>query len=181
MVPRSGDGHPEQPALEGAHRGFLLRLGVIEATDVERAVGDEQPELLRGGPADIAGVAAAAGLGLLAGALDGDHEVAKMQALTRRPRVAARRGLRPPAVRSGRNASGGNRGNDNTSVGPVLPMCVALSSASSASSERTSPIEAGAGTSTASSAAVMARASEAIETGAWTASRTTTSTRHGGR
>ena len=55
-----------------------------------------------------------------------------------------RRRARPdPGMRG--NASGGRSGKDSTSVGPSRPCASALSSASSASSVRMSPIEAGAG------------------------------------
>ena len=173
-----GIGHPEQPALEGAHRGLLVRLGVVEAADMERAVRDEEAELFGGGPADIAGVAAAAGLGLLAGALDRDHEVAKVRAGDRAA-AADRRGGRPLAA--GPERLGREQRERQHVRRAGLAHVGAFSPASSASSERISPIDAGAGAPAASRAAVMARTSAAIATGAWTPSRTVTSTRHGGR
>ena len=57
-------------------------------------------------------------------------------------------GGQPPSAAlpgCGGNAPGGRSGNESTSVGPVLPMWVALSAASSASSDRIRPIDAGRG------------------------------------
>ena len=76
---------------------------------------------------------------------------------SRRPGGRAKNGAPAPdaVVRPGcgGNASGGTSGNDSTSVGPSTPMCVAFNRASSASSARISPIDAGAGAPAASSAA----------------------------
>jgi hypothetical protein len=72
----------EEPGLEGAHRRFLGRFGVVPATDVEGAVGRQKAQLVGGGPADVAGLAAVAGLGLLDGALDGDDDVANVLSAT---------------------------------------------------------------------------------------------------
>jgi len=83
---------------------------------------------------------------------------------------------RAPAC--GGNASGGRSGNDSTSVGPVLPRCSALRRASSRSSDRISPIEAGAGAPPAPSAEATQRASAIPGSGAMTRSRTLRSTRH---
>ena len=99
---------------------------------------------------------------------------------TMSPRWAGVRGQRDAHPGGTDRASNGN---DSTSVGPVLPMWVALSPASSASSLRISPIEAG---GTASSHRIQgrrrsARASEATDTGDATAGRTSTSIRQGGR
>jgi hypothetical protein len=38
----------EKAQLQGSHRRLLGRLGVIEAAEVERAVGDEKPQLVGG-------------------------------------------------------------------------------------------------------------------------------------
>ena len=167
--------------LESAHRGLLGRLGVVPAADVERAVGHEEPQLVGRRPADVAGLAAAAGRGLLDRALDRDDDVAEMG---RGPgqHAASRRAPRPRAGRVIGNAAGGSSGNDSTSVGPCWPRCAALSSASSASSVRISPIEAGEGAPAASSAAAIARASPAAGTGGDDARRgPSRSTRHGPR
>ncbi len=66
----AGSRRPEQLILEGAHGGLLCRLGVVPAADVEGAVGREEAQLVGGGPAHVAGLAAAAGLGLLGRPLD---------------------------------------------------------------------------------------------------------------
>ena len=128
-------------------------------------MGHEQAQLLRRGPSDIAGLAATAGLGLLDRPLDRHHDVAEVDAGPGRARDS---GADAPRA----NADGGSSGNDRTSVGPRLPMCAAFSAASSESSVRTSPIDAGDGASTSSSAAATVRASTAPATGDRTPSRT---------
>ena len=45
---------------------------------------DEEPQLVGGRPPQISGLAAAARLGLLDGPLDGDHDVAEVEARSRR-------------------------------------------------------------------------------------------------
>ena len=79
------------------------------------------------------------------------------------------------------NAPGGRSGNDRTSVGPSLPMWVRLSAASSASSARISPIDAGLGAPAASSAPAIARARTDAGSSLGTSSRHSTSIRHGAR
>ena len=169
-------------SLEAAHRGLFGRVGVVPAADVERAVDHEEPQLVGRRPADVAGLAAAAGLGLLDRPLDRDDDVAEMRSAAGRQREAGR--PRPRLThRPGwaGNASGGSSGNDRTSVGPVLPRCAALSAASSASSDRISPIEAGDGAPPASSAAATARARARPGDRGGDAVRTVRSTRHGPR
>ena len=63
------------------------------------------------------------------------------RAATGKPRSSTPVRRRPRA----RESLGRSSGNDSTSVGPSLPMCSTLSSASSASSDRISPIEAARG------------------------------------
>ena len=74
----------------------------------------------------------------------------------RRPGGSSKVGVAAPE----RNTSGGNSGNESTSVGPSWPMWVAFSSASSRSSLRMSEIDAGVGARPPSSArpTVLARA-----------------------
>ena len=95
----------------------------------------------------------------------------------RRPRPCRR----PSEPGCGGNASGGSSGNDSTSVGPALPSASALRPASSASSVRIRPIEAGEGAPAAVSAAATARASAATGDRRRDAVRTSRSIRHGGR
>ena len=80
----------QEPALERAHRGFLGGLGVVHAHDVERAVGHEEPELVGRRPADVTGLAAAAGLGLLDGPLDRHDDVAEVRPAAARTRQRER-------------------------------------------------------------------------------------------
>lgn len=63
--------HPgaEELSLERPHRCLLDRFGVVPAADVERTVRDEQTQLVRRRPADVAGLAATTGLCLLHGSL----------------------------------------------------------------------------------------------------------------
>jgi len=46
---------------------------------VEGAVGRQEAQFVRRGPSHVACLATVAGLGLLGGALDGDHDVAEMR------------------------------------------------------------------------------------------------------
>ena len=170
--------------LQGAHRGLLGRFGMVPAAQVQRAVDREQPELVGRRPADVAGLAATALDGLLDRPLDRDDDVAEMQAPAGRQRKG--RGRRSAPARPGRDGgggktSGGRSGNDRTSVGPRLPRWSAFSSASSASSDRIRPIDAGDGAPAASAARTIARASAAPEIGAWTPARIVRSTRQGPR
>ena len=71
-------------SLEGAHRGLLGRFGVVPAADVERAMGREEAKLVGSGRAHVAGLAAAAGPGLLGSAFDGNDDVAEMPTAARR-------------------------------------------------------------------------------------------------
>ena len=85
-------------------------------------MGHEEAELVGGRPADVARVAAATGLGLFDGPLDRHDDVAEVRLVPGGSgnAVCARR-WRPE-----RRTPAGS-GNDSTSVGPALPMCVALS------------------------------------------------------
>src|SRR5512142_994956 len=82
----------QQALLEGSHRRLVRRLRVIPATQMERPVRCKQSELVRRRPADIARLAAAALLGLLDRALDGDRDVADVG-----PSAAPRLGRLPLA------------------------------------------------------------------------------------
>src|SRR6478735_10677845 len=85
MVSRPGVRLPgEQVSLERAHRGLLVRLRVVPAADVERAVGHEEAELVASVPAHVAGVAAPSLLRLVDGPFDGDDDVAEVLARARR-------------------------------------------------------------------------------------------------
>src|SRR3954469_17231541 len=77
---------PEQPALEGAHRGFLVGLRMVPTADVEGAVRHEQAHLVRGRPGDVTRLPAATLAGLLDGPLDEDDDVAEMRPPARRQR-----------------------------------------------------------------------------------------------
>src|SRR5579862_5587736 len=93
------------------------------------------------------------------------------------------RGARWPAaarrvLRAG-NASGGSIGNDSTSVGPSWPRCSWFSSASSASSVRTTVTPPGIGAPAASSAAPTARTRTVSGATRSVPARRTTSIRHG--
>src|SRR5690349_1674883 len=68
----------KQPLLEGPHLSFLGRFGMVPATQMERAVGHEQPELVGRRPPDVAGLPAASGRRLVHRALDGDDDVAEV-------------------------------------------------------------------------------------------------------
>ena len=95
-----------------------------------------------GGPADVAGLAATAGRGLLDRALDGDDDVARGAGAgpAGGGNVGRRARRRPVLARDAAGTPpGGSSGNDSTSVGPSLPMCVALRPASSASSAEDQP------------------------------------------
>ena len=107
---------------------------------------DEEAQLVRRRPADVAGLAAAA--------LARPAAIARSTETTMSPRCG--RAGRRQDERAGRprraaaavpgcagKASGGSSGNESTSVGPASPMCVALSAASSVVGERISPSEAG--------------------------------------
>ena len=125
-----GTGYAVGPAAPSSRRSSARiarsssAVGVVPAADVERAVGHEQAQLVGGRPADVAGLAAAARLGLLARPLDGDDDVAEVRAGGRAAEADGRGAASAARVR--RNASGGSNGNDSTSVGPVLPMCVGV-------------------------------------------------------
>src|SRR6187431_2278311 len=80
MVARSAAILGEESLLERAHRGLFGRLGVVPAAQMEHAVGHEEPELVDRRPADVAGLAAPAGLGLADRALDRDRDVADVDA-----------------------------------------------------------------------------------------------------
>ena len=133
---------PPRPARRGPSR----RRGACRAS--------RGGELVASAPADVAGLAAATLLGLLDGPLDRDDHVAEVLAACR---AAGRtpRGRSSIAASGGRpgcggNAAGGSSGNERTSVGPSLPMWVALRSASSASFDRIRPMDAGLGAPAAS-------------------------------
>ena len=68
----------QQSLLERPHGCLFLRGGVIPSTNVQHAVGDEQPQLVRCGPADIPGLAAPTRPCLSRRALDRDDDVAKV-------------------------------------------------------------------------------------------------------
>ena len=125
----------EEPLLQGAHRVPLSGIGVVPAADVQGAVGHEEPQLVGRRPADVAGLAAAALVGLGDGALDRDRRCRPGAAGRRRQDERAGRmgaaGGRAPGC--GGNASGGRSGNDRTSVGPRRPCASAFNAASSAS------------------------------------------------
>ena len=91
----------KQPRLEGTHRGFLGGFGVVPAADVECTVGGEEAQFVGRGPADVAGLAAAAGLGLLDRPLDGDHDVAEVGTTTGRERERTARCRVPRPVAPG--------------------------------------------------------------------------------
>src|SRR6185436_16548060 len=151
----------KEPRLESPHRGLFGGFGVVPAADVEGAVGRQEAQFVRRGPSHVACLATVAGLGLLGGALDGDHDVAEVRpAAGREWEVGLGDSGRGTQSCSGK-ASGASNGNDSTSVGPVFPRCAALSTASSASSDRINPSEAGPGAPAAVSAAAVARASAA--------------------
>ncbi len=109
---------------------------------------DEEAQLVRGRPADVAGLAAAAGLGLLDGALHGDDDVAEVEAgagrqeeraaaVERASRSGRRRARRPAGVgrvrlrrqererqdvgRAGRAHVGGVQGGELRVVGEDQP------------------------------------------------------------
>src|SRR6476661_614662 len=71
----------EQLPFQLPHRPLLRRLCVVPAAHVERPVGHEEPELVRGGPADVAGLATAALGGLRGRPLDRNDDVAEMRPL----------------------------------------------------------------------------------------------------
>src|SRR6185312_2545736 len=60
----------EESSFEGAHGHLLCGFGVVPTADVEGAVRREEAQFVGGGPAHVAGLAAAACLGLLDGAFD---------------------------------------------------------------------------------------------------------------
>ena len=167
----SGSHSCEQFAFEGAHRGLLGRFGVIPAADMQRPMRDEQAQLVgRRPPADVARVPATPGFRLFSCALDRDDDVAEMRQAAGWEREDRRRGTRAEGL-------GGSSGNDSTSVGPSLPRCIALSSASSRSSLRISPMLAGTGARPASSARPTTRASSVAGRICGTPPRRSTSTR----
>ena len=69
----------KEPSLEGAHRCLLDRFGMIPTADVERAMRDEQAQLVRRRPADVAGLTATTGLRLLHGSLHRHDDVAQVE------------------------------------------------------------------------------------------------------
>src|SRR4051794_36297518 len=90
----------EEAALELAHRRLFLRLRMIPAADVERPVGHEESELVPRVPADVAGLAATAGGGLVHGPFDRHDHVAQVHASAGREREGCLRTLAPgPAAR----------------------------------------------------------------------------------
>ena len=112
----------QQASLERAHRRLLVGLRVVPAADVQGAVGRRAGAARRRRPADVAGLAAPAGLGLLDRPLDRDDDVAEVGPAARRQRERPAAGVpaRPSRPGCGGNASGGSSGNDSTSVGPSL-------------------------------------------------------------
>src|SRR6187431_2629259 len=76
---RSGWDGGEQPALQRPHGGFFLGFCMVPPADVEGAVRHEEPQLVGRGPANVAGVAASAGLGLLDRPLHGDDDVPEVR------------------------------------------------------------------------------------------------------
>ena len=173
----------QQATLQRPHRGLLVGLRVVPAADVQDAMGDEQPQLVGGGPADVAGVAATTGLRLFHRPLHRHDDVAEVQPAARRQ--GEERRLRRPERSSGRDAAGtpraGPAGTTARPSGRPCPCASAFSPASSASSARISPIDAGAGAPAASSAAATTRPRAAPPSGDRTPSRTSRSIRHGGR
>ena len=78
--PSSGRRHaPEERPLERAHRGLLGRLRVVPAAEVERAMDDEEAQLVGRRPAHVARLAAASLPGLGDRPLDGDDDVAEVE------------------------------------------------------------------------------------------------------
>ena len=190
----------EEAPLERPHRRLLHGLRVVPAADVQSAVRHQQPELVRGSPANVACLAASP-LGRLGnGAFHGDHDVAEVDPCARRQheRVGApgRRRRRPcvrrPCVRGAAgpgggcagaapgctgNADGGSSGNDRTSVGPSWPRWATLSDSISMSSVRITDSEDPAGAAPATSAAATTRAVSAPGMTRRTPGRTVTSMR----
>ena len=104
----------QQDALALAHRGGLVRFGMIVAEHVKDAVHDEQRQLV----VDAAAVIGRRGRG--------DRRA--------HDDVAEEHGC---AV-EGFAASAASSGNDSTSVGPATPMCSAFNAAISAGSTKVS-------------------------------------------
>ena len=136
---------------------------MVVATDVERAVGHQQEQLIGGRPADVPGLAAAAALGLLDRPFHRDDDV---------PEVGRRPG--------GRAKSGdGERGKDRTSVGPSIAEMGRVELRQLRVVGQDEPDRCRGWCLGGPSAATIARAIAAAETGARTPSRTVMSTRHG--
>ena len=97
----------EQAALQVAHRGFLVRSGVVPAAHVERAVGDEEAQLVGGRPAHVPGLTAPARAGLVDRPFHRDDDVAEVRSGAgrqgedgpRRFRPVRGAGMRPEDVR----------------------------------------------------------------------------------
>ncbi len=153
----------EQTPFERAHGGLLGRLRVVQAADVKCAVGDQQAQLVGRGPADVAGLTATTGFGLLGGPLDRHDDVTERGPATRRQREVGRR-----------------RQREGQDVGRTLVAKVRLVQLGQLRVVgQDQPDRRRGGAPAASRAAAIARARPAAGTGETTPSRTVMSTRHG--